>query len=77
MSKCKTGSRGTTYIKKKTQIAYNLEEQGENKNYLLRGKGEQDGDPSHPPPPPSPSGFGTRTREFSEKPTDLWKNRQI
>ena len=68
MSKCETGSRGTAYIKKKTQIAYNQEEQGENKNYLLRGKGEQDGNPSHPPPHPPVATLEPEPANFQKNP---------
>jgi hypothetical protein len=43
------------------------------KKCLLRGEGEQDGDPSHPPPPIPSAYFWARTHEFSEKPADLWR----
>jgi hypothetical protein len=48
---------------KKTQIAYNYEEQGKISTYLLKEKGVQDGDPSHPPSTPSGE-FGAGSREF-------------
>jgi hypothetical protein len=45
----------------------NLKEQGKKKNYLLRGDGEQDGNPSHPPPIPQWQLWGQDPRVFRKR----------
>jgi len=47
-SELKNRSRGTAYIKKKTQIASNYDEKGKIRTFYCGGEGEQDGYPSHP-----------------------------